>query len=476
MDPRYSRRFAQRAGFRKTLMVAGLAAMTLLSACGDNTWLGGDDGKVALKGTRINALPADPGSQLTPDPADAAVALPAPQPNADWPQPGGMANHNMQHLVVGDVPKPYWVTEIGKGTGKRNRLMGEPVIAEGKVFAIDVTGRVTALKTFNGTVVWQTELAPDDVDGESVLGGGVTYADGKIFATTGFSEVSALDSTTGKVLWRRTVTAPVRAGATVYDGKVLFTSVDNKGWALSETDGKVLWTTSGNDSQATLLAAASPAADHGMVLMPFSSGEISAVRADDGTTLWSDVIAGVHRNEATATIADIAARPVMDGHRVFVVGYGGFLVGIDARTGNRAWQLEASSISQPWLAGDTLFVVTSDAKVLAVDAGTGKIRWSTKLPELAAENEMVSNGGWAGGFLYWLLSSGDNTHVRWTGPVLASNRLIITGSDGRAVTLSPYDGKFLGSFSMPYGVNVEPSVAGGLLYLLMDNGEIVAFK
>lgn len=459
---------------RLSVLLIACAALGTLSACTQTNLFGDTDAKVALKGTRINALPPD--KVIAPDPADAVVRLPAPEANADWPMPGGSSNHDMQQIQVASVPKPYWATHIGAGSGKRAALLGEPVIADGKVFVIDAKGRVMALKEFNGTVLWTTDLPPDNVKDDSLLGGGVSYAKGKVFASTGFSEVSALDANTGKVLWRRSVTAPVRAGATLYGDMVYVTSVDNKGWALSADDGHVVWTTSGNDSAATLLAAASPAADNGVVLLPYSSGQISAVRAGDGSPLWSDVIAGGRRNEATATIADIAGRPVLDGHRVFVMGYGGLLVGIDAHTGNRAWELEASGISQPWLAGDTLFVVTSDSKAMAVSASTGKVRWTTPLPLGSATSGDLANGGWAAAITYWALSSGDTEHVRWLGPVLTSDRLIIAGSDGRLLTLSPYDGHFLGQFLMPFGVTVHPSVANGQIYVLMDNGDLVAFK
>jgi len=445
-----------------------------LAACADQAPIFGSDAKVALSGTRVNALPPD--RVLNPDPDSALVRLPAPEASADWPMPGGSSNHDMQQIQVASLPKPYWATRIGSGSGKRNALLGEPVIADGKVFAIDSKGVVTALKTFNGTIVWQTNLVPDTVSGESLLGGGVSYAKGRLFASTGFSEVSALDANSGKVLWRRSVTAPVRAGATIYGDIVYVTSVDNKGWALAADDGRVLWTTSGNESAATLLVAASPAADNGMVLLPYSSGQIAAVRAGDGSALWSDVIAGQRRSEATATISDIAGRPVLDGQRAFVIGYGGLLVCIDTRTGNRLWELETSGISQPWLAGDTLFVVTSDAKVLAVAASTGKVRWVTRLPYGSATLGDEANGGWAATVLYWMLSSGDTEHVRWLGPVLVSDRLVIVGSDGRMVTVSPYDGKFLGMFPLPFGVTVPPSVANGQIYVLMDTGELVAFQ
>ncbi len=460
----------------KTLSLVVLVSLAFLASCsGDNPLIGSDGNeKKALAGTRVNALPPE---KLPPaEVGDGAVRLPAPVRLGVWSQPGGSLTHSLQHVQIAALPKPYWATNIGSGTGKRNALLAEPVIADGQVFSMDPSGKVIALRESNGEVLWQTPLAPEAVKGEALLGGGVTYGKGRVFASTGFAEIIALEAATGKVLWRRSVTGPVRAGATLAGDTLYFTTVDNKGWAVSASDGSVIWSTSGNESATTLLAAASPAVSDDLVLLPYSSGQISAVRASDGSVLWSDVIAGVRRNESTATISDIAGHPVIDNGRAYVIGYGGLLVAIDTRTGNRVWELPVSSTSQPWLAGDTLFILTTDANVMAISAATGKVRWSTKLPLLSAISGDEANGGWAASLTYYLLASGDIKHVRWLGPVLMSDRLLVVGSDGRMLTLSPYDGSLLSLFTLPFGVTVHPTVANGQIYVQMDNGDLVAFK
>ncbi|MBO6784181.1 MAG: pyrrolo-quinoline quinone, partial [Alphaproteobacteria bacterium] len=66
--------------------------------------------------------------------------------------------------------------------------------------------------------------------------------------------------------------------------------------------------------------------------------------------------------------------------------------------------------------------------------------------------------------------------VNWSGPVLASDRLIVTGSQGVAVALSPYTGEIIGQIEMPDNVSLAPILAGQTLYFQTDDAEILAYR
>ena len=66
--------------------------------------------------------------------------------------------------------------------------------------------------------------------------------------------------------------------------------------------------------------------------------------------------------------------------------------------------------------------------------------------------------------------------IVWTGPVLASDRLIITGSHGEVYSVSPYSGDIMGSVEMPSGISVPPIVAGGSVYFLANSATLVAYR
>jgi outer membrane protein assembly factor BamB len=331
------------------------------------------------------------------------------------------------------------------------------VVAEGKVFVVDVKAQVTALDAESGERLWSVDLAPDYDEDDSILGGGVAYEDGRLVVSTGFAQVVALDAKTGKELWRTPVTAPMRSAPTINGGRVFVVTVDNKGIALALSDGRLLWTHAGVEEVTSLLVGASPAVDNGVVIMAYTSGEVTALRVDNGVPLWSDSIIAARRTDASANLADIGARPVIDGNRVFVVGHSGLMVALDMRSGDRAWEVEMSGMSQPWVAGRYLFAITGESQLVAIDNTNGRVVWTLQLAP-------------------WVDLEDETDRIVWSGPTLASDRLIVTGSHGVLLSVSPYDGSVLGRVDLSSGVALPPAVANNTLYFLTDDADIVAFR
>ena len=66
--------------------------------------------------------------------------------------------------------------------------------------------------------------------------------------------------------------------------------------------------------------------------------------------------------------------------------------------------------------------------------------------------------------------------IIWAGPVLVSDKLIVTASNGYAEAISPYDGKLTGRVEIPDGTILAPVVANGILYIYTSSAELVALR
>ena len=66
--------------------------------------------------------------------------------------------------------------------------------------------------------------------------------------------------------------------------------------------------------------------------------------------------------------------------------------------------------------------------------------------------------------------------MRWAGPVLAGDKLIVVGSNGDALAVSPYTGATLGQVTLSDGMFIDPVVAGGTLYVLTDEADLIALR
>ncbi len=435
--------------------MAAFLAMSL-TACDLNPFGGGGDDEI-LPGTRISVLALE--RALRPDIAavDTQIVLPAPEDTDFWTQAGGLSHHAMHHMVLGPAPRLRWRTDAGSGSGKRNRTLGEPVVADGRIFVLDAKSYAMAFNIRNGDRLWRRELVPDDEDDGHFLGGGLAYEEGLLFATTGYAEVVAVNARSGRDVWRTRVDAPIRSAPTVSGGRVFVTTVSNQVIALAARDGRRLWSYSGVSSQTILLGGGSPAVDGGVVIAPFTNGEIAALRVDNGAVLWSDSVIAVRRTEAAASLTDISGRPVIDRGRVYAVGHSGILVSIDLRTGQRVWDVPVPGVYQPWVSGDFLYATTIDAEVVCVDVRTGQILWVTQLRRF----EDMSN---------------QEDRLIWTGPSVASDRVIVLGSNEEALSLSPYNGDVLGTLDLRSPVTISPVFANRTMYVYDDSGDLLAYR
>ena len=388
---------------------------------------------------------------------DKEILLPPPTPNAEWPQAGGYANHAMHHVQAGDALKPVWKQDIGDGSGDEVRLIASPIVANGTIFTIDADSEVRAYSIKSGQRIWSHDVTPKK-DNDGHMPGGIAYENGRVFVATGFAEAIALNASTGKTLWRRNLGGPMRAAPTVRGGRVFVITLDNKIHALSAKSGKVLWTFTGVGEVSSLLGSASPAVDSGIVVAPFTSGELVALRVSNGKLLWSDSLSKVRRASAgISTLSHIRGRPVIDRGRVFAVSHGGVIAAFDLRSGRRLWDRKISSHESPWVVGDYIFMLTIDSELIALSRNNGQVYWVTALPR-HINNDI------------------QKPSIIWTGPLLVSDRLVIAGSHGRALAVSPYSGKVLGAVKMPDGVTVSPIVADRTIYFLTDDADLIAYR
>ena len=398
-------------------------------------------------------------AELEPDKemAGVQIVLPAPVVNDSWPQSGGYTNYAMHHLAVSDSPHIIWTADVGAGSGSSRILTTPPIMAEGKVFAKDAQGTVSAFDADTGKLIWRVTLAPEKARDSDEFGGGLAYYGGKLFVTTGYAAVYSLDPNDGKEIWNSTVSAPVRGAPLVFSDRVFSISIDNKLQAMAAVDGSDLWQFTALSEVAGYVGGNSPAGSGDYVVAPFSSGELVGLRLDNGRSVWNEQLVGT-KNEARAfgNLADIRGRPVIDRGVVLAMGSAGLLAAVELRSGQRVWERSIGGSQTPWVAGRFLFVVTGSADVAAISRDDGKIKWVTPLTQYLDDKR--------------------RRPVLWGGPVLAGDRLLVAGTTGDLLALSPYTGEILGKIDVRDPVRLAPIIANRTIYVLTDSGRLIALR
>lgn len=430
------------------LMMAAIAALAL-GAC--------DKTKVPLPGERVSVLQLNRDLVVDPTLADTPVKLPKPYVNDSWPQVGGNQAHAMYHLASGDgALEKAWSADIGSSADSENRLLAEPIVADGMVFTLDSESLVTAFSEDNGSKVWRSDLTPDE-DDDNLFGGGVAVAEGKVFVTTPFAKVIALDEKTGEKVWEVSAPAPMRSAPAVSDGRIFTVTIDNQLVVYATDDGRRLWSNAGVEEAAGLLGGTTPAVLGDVVVAAYTSGELLAFDVVDGRSLWSDNLAGKQRGDAVAALTDIRGRPVIDRDLVIAIGNGGVMAAIDLKRGGRVWDASFGGTQSPWVAGDFIYILTNNSEVICLTRADGRIKWVQQLPQF---EDPVDH----------------SDPIYWSGPVLVQDRLLITGSNGVAVAVSPYTGVVLGKQELPDRSHLPPVVANQTVFMLSDDADLIALR
>lgn len=421
---------------RLTALALVLAASTAMAGCSTvskiNPFHGSDKNKaVASQGERISIIAFDQKLEVADTLKGAEFYLPDPQPIADWPLPGGTPEQSVEHVQAAQNFTVAWTRGFGAGDNRRRHVTAPPVAEGGRVYVMD----------------------------------GQAAADGKVYVASGYRFVAALDAATGKELWRTPVSAPIHAAPTVSGGKVIVVSTDNELQTFDAATGRPDWTYQALIEPARILAASSPAVSNGTVVASFASGELIALQAANGNDLWAQALSRASRTNALSEIRDIPGRPVIYKGDVFAVSHSGVFAAIDLRTGAPRWSLPVVGITTPWAAGDVVYVVSKAGEVICVSRENGQVYWITEL------NKKPGAG-----------KNGKTKKVKpkdvalYSGPILASNRLIVVSTKGEAVALNPKTGAIEKTIRVGGPALISPIAANGTVYVVNEKAELVAIR
>lgn len=433
------------SGRTRNLAALALTAVAL-AACGQE--------ELILPGEREDIRPAAE-APAAPE-AARAPALPAMRQNAEWAQFNGAATRLAPHAALSPAPSLRWSASIGRGAARRFRITTAPIVAGGRVFALDAGGQMSAVGT-RGNILWQVNLAPGRERAGEGYGGGLAAEGGALVAATGFGEVLRLDPATGGVLWRTPVDGPVRAAPVISGGKVVAVTRGDVALGLDLATGEIDWRVQSAGLGAGLLGGASPAARGPVTVVPFLSGELRAVLLRNGLTVWTTAVTGGRRELVRATIGDITGDPVIDNDVVYAGNQSGRMVALDRRSGERIWTLRDGATGPALPAGNALYLVSDAAELMRVNPADGAVVWRRRLPEFRRPDRR-------------------RDAIPHYGPLLAGGRLVVASGDGLLRSFDPRTGALVATAEIPGGAAAQPAIAGGVLYVVSRDGRLHAFQ
>lgn len=387
------------------------------------------------------------------------LALPAPVRNAQWTHRNGASTHKIAHPALNRTLTRIWSANVGAGNNRKRQITGDPIVAGGRIFAMDSGGGVRAF-TAGGDAVWSADLTPPNEKQGETSGGGLAFGNGVLAATTGHGDVWVLDPATGAQRWRHRMPGAITAPPAVIGNVVVAVSRDNTAMGLDIANGRILWQNLSPGEVAGVEGAGAPAAMGNLAVLPFATGEVIGVVAANGLRAWSAAVTGGRKGFARGIVNDISADPVIDGQTLYVGNQAGRVASLDRRSGNRNWTARDGSYTPVWPEGGAVFMVTDTFEVKRLNASDGAEIWSAELPgyKKAGKPRRIRDA---------------YAHF---GPVLAGGQVWVAGSDGLLRSFDPADGTLTGTVDIPGGAASQPAIAGGVLYVQSANGQLHAYR
>ncbi|MCZ4354058.1 PQQ-binding-like beta-propeller repeat protein [Roseovarius aestuarii] len=384
--------------------------------------------------------------------------LPAVTANSEWTQRIGSPASRVSHPALSAAPQLAWSVNIGSGDGARSRITADPVVAGGRVFAMDANAQVTALST-NGDVLWTANLVPPTDSASDGSGGGLAFGDGKLFASTGFGFLTALDPATGGVIWQQALRSTGTASPAVYGDLVYMVAGSQEAWALDADTGRIEWRLAATPDTNNLLGGPAPAVSDKYAVFAFGSGEVQGAFRKGGLRMWDAQVAGHRDGLAQSAISDITGDPVIFGDRLYVGNHSGRMVALKLANGARIWTANEGPMSPVWATASSVYLVSDKNELVRLRAEDGSRVWGTKLPFFVKERPRRQ----AEVFAHY-------------GPIMAGGQLIVASNDGQIRFYDPASGALTRTVEVPGGATTNPVVAGRTLYVVSTKGQLHAFR
>lgn len=344
---------------------------------------------------------------------------------ADWPMGrGNVAGTGATTETLPDKLELLWEVDVD-GLG----FDAGPIIADGRVFAADHSGRVLAIDLSSGQVLWRIELDTGFVASPA-------FKDSTLYVGDYDGTLHAFDANTGKEKWQYKTEMEIDASPNFYEDKVLFTSQNGNLYALNVETGKLEWQYETGDQ---LQCGATLAGDQ--TFLGGCDAHLHIVNVKSGKSV----------SEPLPIDAPTGSTPSVLGDRVFVPTYAGEIFCFKLPSYEVLWRFKDEKLSDEFknsvAVADGLAVAASrNKRIFAIDIASGKVAWEQTLQKRCDAS-----------------------------PVIAAGSVVVASADGRITLFDLKTGQQQWMFEVKPSFIAAPAVGDGKLVVANDRGTIFCF-
>lgn len=337
--------------------------------------------------------------------------------------------------------RELWTADVGSLAGKYDARLA-PALDAKAIFVTNAEGRVHALATDSGRLLWETNV-------EMAVTGATAVGEGLVVVGSRKGDVVALDAGNGERRWSGKVSSEVQAPPAIGKGIVVVQTVDGRIVGLHANDGKQLWVFDRSEPALSLHGTSAPMVVGDFVLAGFANGKVVALQLADGKLLWEYAVAQPRGRNEVERMVDVDAAPLLWGETLFAVAYQGRAIAMDMRTGRERWTRDVSSYAGLDADRGAVFIADERGWVLAVDDRAGASLW---------RQEKLRGR-------------------RLSAPVLHDKAVVVGDFEGYLHWLARDDGRFVARYRLDGApVQVRGIADGATLYVAGQSGRLAALQ
>lgn len=299
-------------------------------------------------------------------------------------------------------------------------------------------GSVVAVDVGSGSVVWSTPIA-GGVDGEARY----DRQRGQIYVGSDDGFLYAFDPDRGAIRWSSKFKGPVDHPPEIGASSLFLATAADRVFSVDPADGKMRWQYEREAPDGfTIHGYAVPRQAGTSVYAGFSDGYIVSLQAETGDLLWSRSLAA-----ASEQFVDVDATPVVEDDRLFAASFSGGVYAMRPKDGDVLWHTLMDGASSLALGAQNLYAMSAREGLAAISL-QGNVLWRQGLKE-----------------------AGD-----LTAPVEVGPYLVFSGSRQGLFIIERASGKLLQVFDPARGMCAAPTVdrEGRAVYVLANSGVLYA--
>lgn len=334
-----------------------------------------------------------------------------------------------------------WSRLAGTGQDKRySRFV--PALSDDRIFVCDVEGKVFAFDALTGNKVWKVDL---DVE----VSAGLFYDRGRLLLGTYDAGVIALNAENGSLLWKGKASSEVSALPVSNGLVVVAQSIDGQVFGMDAETGEKKWSFDHPVPVLTLRGAATPVFYSDLVILPFESGQLVALKANEGSSVWEARVGQPKGVTELERIVDVDSSPLVIGDSLYAATFQGSLAAFSPAQGQPIWKQSVSTYQDLVYSQGKVYVSAEDSTVFAFDSTTGEKVW---------ENNQLFRRD-------------------LTAPTVVGDYIAVIDFEGFLHLLNQDDGSFAYRFKPVGDKYRSPLISkNNMLYILADEGRLTAYE